>query len=1457
MLSIHGWVRRTLGLSCVLGLLVGGCAEERDPINRVGANALDKSFFVGQDLLGYEDDPQFYWRNYVIDGSASQSAFGVGTWSNVDRVRWEVTKDFLLARKAYELTPGADNKGKLDSVPNGTVVAAYAIEKHFDIRRAYNSSTGEELNIIEENSSDLTWERRKFMRVDWTRNLVNSPLWLDMFLASMFGNVELSPIAYSVADPSHPDAPHFETDEGYFDITSRFYVNPTESSLVPGIPVCVLMGIYTGSASYECDQQEATIRSSYQRIDPDADFEPLELTTAPADVVGNPAAITGSLLVGYSHSGKQGWDEGYGFTDELYHRFAHVHNIWQQSHLDAACTSNNDSDNDGTADACHPSVTGYSGSLGSQCDVFTQRCTVPYRDRQIKPVGYWVNSEMPADLQDEVDNHGKPIARGATEDVIFSWNQLLQNAVGHAREVECRRTGGERRQCHDAVFAAGDQMLSYGAYLIDKPRDASDVLVTCHNPVRGYDPKVCGAVGYQARLGDIRRNIVAYWPYQSRARYGGIGNWGADPLSGEIHGASAMIMGRSVTRAAAMQRDIIQLALGDISLDDVIAGTPSQLYAQYLKTGSPTQALDMQEIARRVAAVDADNALATIAPPPLEGTTIAEKFNDFVALQKTASPDVAALNSSQLEFEALAANLYGSQYEAQLVGGQWLTSMAGLSPDTALSDSVFNTVSPLRALDAGTMQALRSRIGALMELKGVCFDEAQAPALGSTNLQGLARYFGKKYPAKQFDAVTRGALIYRDLYVEAYKGIAVHEVGHSLGLLHNFASSWDASNYHPQYWQLRTHEGTSTASCNGKPRTGDTSNTANDTCMGPRYLDPETDDELGVGEQPRPGLVYFGNSSVMEYSSERFGETSGLGTYDAHAMNSLYGRVLETFDTDVFSIQEQQNFAPRLETQRSNYERVIRNDAPFAGQTFAKPTHYTKLARLIKAFDASRCREASEEEKAAAQWRIVHGKVCAPIPRDYAAWNDFEHGLAQPNNSNSLAPFVRTRATARTGGGQVRWFYRYGTSNNSYIHTQSTDAGADAYEVTRNVIDAFDATYPWRYFRRKNREYFSASLPARASSRTFERLRAYHWNGASTNAFLRAIGPAVFTEVATADDWHRPMLMAETEMFNALARFILTPEPGLYGPRTTQPVDAVNTIFDIETNSIAAVTIGIPDARYIGPEYDSGPTGGGSWNYLKWMKHEGFGSEKVLAARALTDGRPVLSTISRQNFLDPRGVNINFRSDMPQALDRLIGGVLAEDWDAVGMFVQGTGNVVPQMLALHLTQEEPTRPEGSKVLFGNIGYKQQLGVLMFAQLYSRMGTDMTLSNKMRLWLDGDNNAITIADEQQIRFYHPSSGYTYVARRYGNEMIDGKEVERGIASRMLQHANALLAATYRVQLDAAGEVVIDGFGSPILLLDGDGQPMLQPSQTRLGELNKYVGLLDATRQIASRLGQGPL
>ena len=61
---------RRAGLALALSLAAvgaNGCAEEREPINRVQPNALAKSFFIGEDFVDTGDDPAFYARAVITD----------------------------------------------------------------------------------------------------------------------------------------------------------------------------------------------------------------------------------------------------------------------------------------------------------------------------------------------------------------------------------------------------------------------------------------------------------------------------------------------------------------------------------------------------------------------------------------------------------------------------------------------------------------------------------------------------------------------------------------------------------------------------------------------------------------------------------------------------------------------------------------------------------------------------------------------------------------------------------------------------------------------------------------------------------------------------------------------------------------------------------------------------------------------------------------------------------------------------------------------------------------------------------------------------------------------------------------------------------------------------------------------------------------------------------------------
>lgn len=1494
-------LRKLAVLFVGLGALASAsCAVERPTINRVQPNALAKSFFVGE-LADAEDNPVFLTRNFVVDASESQELVGVSTASGVERIRWEISEDMLFARRAYSITNGS-NRGTGET-PNGDLIAAYKIESHFDLRNAYNPATGEELNIQEENTTDRAWNERDHFRVDWSQNLVDTPVWTEMFFGKVFGSIKLTPIVYYDSDESSDDATVVLPDEGYLDVTSHFLVEPEMTQWGRyELPLCWLMGMFTGSAIYACDPQEAVLRTSFWRLDkadPDDDFEPFENSEAPQEIIGNPGGIGDSAMHGIIPAPIETYDPQFGFTDEGLTRLMLKHEMWQQNHqTTGSCETNSDcedvtgrqgarcltsgtcsvpcsydargdSDRNGTDDQCENGQTGYDGSGGSQCSL-RNRCTIPVRDREIQKITYYVDPDMPDELQDQVNSKGKVTRAGANEDLIATWNQALQQAVATAREVECRRTAEhsnldeERDSCHAKYFEVSDdkrdelQMVTLGGWGMSTPKKVGDVLVLCHNPVREYDDAACGEPGSRFRQGDIRKNMLIYWNYNTQAPYGGIGAWRADPATGQIVGAAATTIGRSATQSAGRVRDLILVALGELGFDEITQGASASLFERALRDGhAPTNPFTQDQLAERVEQVDLDRLHQSV-PLNLSGIDPESPAKGIAQFRADIAFDPAQAGQDLLRYQAAAKPLLGSEFEANMVNGGWVFDAIGADPSGPISDEVLEMASPLRSYDLGQLATGDQRLIQALGLRGVCYLD-KLTSIGTPEIRGLGRYYKEKYPSLSADEFAEQ--VYEDLWVEIYKGIELHEIGHSLGLLHNFTSSWDSANYDPQYWQLRSHEGNSTGSCNGQVRAPGTA-TSSDTCMGPRYLDPETDDEQGVEQEARPGINYFAHTSTMEYQNARFFETIGLGQYDVMAMKALYGRVLETMDKRDLSPLVQGDMLSLNETQRSEDWQVYNPDFDFPVSL-----HYTEVARRLNVFDPARCRDATDEEKAKAEWRVVHGKVCAPPPKDHAHWDDFVNSATVPTAVTGTK--LSVAATAPTAAaGNTRWPYRFGGDiMNAYMHVNPFDSGADAYEVTMETIRKNDYNYPLSYFRAKRRTWTDLQLPSNMARQFYERLRSYHWGISFTNAFYTELVEQVpglediITEWRNSDDVMRPGLIAQTEMFKGIAAVLMAPEPGTYLQQ-----EPSGTFFDLNSRGVSRTaqtfTLDASVGRYLAPSYDSGPSGGGSWDYLTYAERAGYEVEKALAARALTDGRPVFNSFSRDIFLDSRITNINFRNDVPQAVDRLLGGLLSAQWQSVSPYVTGAGldSGAPVVSVPDLLSTSPALPADALQVFPNFGYDQSIPTLVFSHLYGRLNGDLELSNKLRIWVEGTLGAeLEIPDSQQLRFTNPESGITYISRRYGLETVLGTEVDKGIGSRMLETANRLLLGAYEVETDDDGAIVADEFGRPQLLLDENGIPILRTDEGASAartKLMRWVGQLDATVQISNLVGYGP-
>ncbi len=327
MIQASLWRHR---FSCFFFLLYlfFGCAERPQDINRVQPNLIAKS-----DLEG-----EWYMMQTVVDLPPTTYFTFIGETSVLERVRWEIQEDMLIAYRSYERLRGAESTSV--QVPfdgKEAPVAAYSIISHVDVQREYNSSTGEQSNVISENTTDRPWFERKYVRVDWSASLVPN----FELIAPTKG---ITPAYFEPAESGRENALYSETDRqgvmNYFDVTSRYFVEPDEYG-------CIYALYYLGVG--DCASAELGVRASFSRVPDSKTYEPFQYD--------DPLMSR----FGYFRTEYYEYDEQRGTVDGGRRNFINRHNIWERAY-----------DEDGVL--------------------------IPLSERKAKTVTYYLNSVFPQDL---------------------------------------------------------------------------------------------------------------------------------------------------------------------------------------------------------------------------------------------------------------------------------------------------------------------------------------------------------------------------------------------------------------------------------------------------------------------------------------------------------------------------------------------------------------------------------------------------------------------------------------------------------------------------------------------------------------------------------------------------------------------------------------------------------------------------------------------------------------------------------------------------------------------------------------------------------------------------------------------------------------------------------------------------------------------------------------------------
>ncbi len=1435
------WTRR-LGLAGLVGAIVYasvGCAEQRPAINQVQPNALSKHFFVGADLSDKSDDPQFYMRNTVIDvpfGAAQDGLFTASYAQPLSRVRWEISENALIARLTYDRIQNTGNQAEAaansgaqppdgngaKTVTDGQVVAMFNIQSHFDIRRSYNPQTGEEFNVIVENASDRPWYQREYMRVDWSKNMITDGYDFDtMSQIGIFGAIKWDPQTYEITDPNDPNAPAFDMDTGYFDITTKAFASPNTVETPFGtFPACFLPADYGGTNIYpvaNCSPTEITLRLSFKRV-VDNDFEP-------SDWDGNKMEA-----FGWFTEDRFGYDKNYGVVDQNWHRFAAKYNIWQQSHIQGSqcavdfyrdangAVQKYKSDGaggfstDGTTGLPIPAGPGdtsaqpypstpigadphrlasdglteqecafadINGNIvhqGAYCDVSTNKCSLPQRERKIRTIPWYYGPDSAPDLF------------ASTGRALDQWNVAVKRAAVIGQMTDAKRVGADMSapitgSDGTALATEANGYPSEQTLYTDKS-DAGqhvvpNVFVLCHNPVIDGDDPSCGPAGLKARVGDIRYNMINIIPTPQSPSPWGIMVDGNDPLTGEKVQTSVNEWGAVLDIASQGTEDLLRWINGEITDQQIINGGYMRDWVNASKLGTGSyqgKQLSAQDIQDRIAAADTTTATLN----GLSKTDSTPKVIQRLAAAKNLAKNLGP--SLDSKFEGMRSALLNSKYEAALIDSHFLQT-AGFDPQTpfAGNEQITAMASPLRGMNPQLQKWLRRQKAVTMAQNGFC--EVQQPEPDS--LVGMARMALKLYPLPNSKDPNYAALknqrdqsLHQWIREQFHVSVIAHEMGHSMGLRHNFTGSFDALNYKPEYWQLRSRNGQEKACTNVF-----TPNTDGTTCVGPRWMDPITEPEVN-------GMIWkWGSTTVMDYPGDQTQDMNDIGSYDKAAMRFCYG---QTVDVD--------NDALTSNNKGASYITQLDGFGGIAGQS-------------VGGFHYSRYND---------QFHIL-GNCSAPTdPNDplTAKCDGFKLDYLQTRDMTTVPKYGPQYLTYRpdlvsnfavdTKTKRVRHPYMFGSDEFADIGNVPVfrfDAGADTYEQIQFITSTYENRYIFDNFRRNRTTFQSINVMNRVNDRYFDKLKDI------TKTFGLMLGLSANPQADQQDPGNlMPLALAGPDMLATFLRVITRPEPGMYTITTTGsglvlPLAQEN--FSAEINGLTpgqpggadfGIPVGSGDGRFIENDYDY--TQGYFWG--SYQKQAGSWAEKRDAVIDLTEAHNYFVANSQQDYVDGRYKNLNFASVYPHQVKRFFSQVLAGDPMTLGPYVTiptaSLGSATPSVMYLPWEKDLPLDYPASadvKVLDPLVGWQDQFPTYFYAYMYGATNLYEDTKQELRLWSPGDISSADIAASDQIRFRDPVSGIVYAARTYGTEQVNSKvsPVQRTVGARMLQYAQQLTDLAY--------------------------------------------------------------